>query len=347
MKVLFVAGTLAKGGAEKQLYLTIKACLVLGVQVQVVAFDRSQFWENKIDDLKVDVINMPENRFVRLMCLYRTARAFRPDLIIAQHFFASPYAVLVGRLISVPAIAAVRNDGLQELGLLPNWVCTFVFKHCRAAIANTKTAITNLKAQQVHSELIHLPNTVEIDTSPRKRCFSVAGVSIIFVGRLVPQKRVDRFLRVIKGLQEASLPINQVQIVGDGPLRDELERQATELELEVSFLGIRDDVPELLSRSDIMMLTSDYEGYPNVILEAMASGCLVISTPVGGVPELVVNKHNGYTCDDETSMINTVCQLVAHPELAESIREQARLTAAAHSFGHHVKRVSSILKRLT
>jgi len=85
-------------------------------------------------------------------------------------------------------------------------------------------------------------------------------------------------------------------IVGSGPLKKEIKKEAAELGLEdrVILLGRSDRVPELMAAADLLVLSSLWEGLPGVVLEAMASELPVVATAVGGTPELVVEEENGY-----------------------------------------------------
>ncbi len=87
----------------------------------------------------------------------------------------------------------------------------------------------------------------------------------------------------------------ELWLVGDGPLRPVVEKTVVEMGLEgrVLFLGVRNDVPKLLAASDVLVLSSEYEGVPLTVLEAMAAGKPVIATAVGGVPELVEDGVTG------------------------------------------------------
>jgi glycosyltransferase involved in cell wall biosynthesis len=81
----------------------------------------------------------------------------------------------------------------------------------------------------------------------------------------------------------------QLWLVGDGELRPVVERAVSEKKLQekVFFLGIRDNISNILAKCDLFVLSSDYEGVPLTVLEAMVAGKPVVSTRVGGVPELV------------------------------------------------------------
>jgi glycosyltransferase involved in cell wall biosynthesis len=108
---------------------------------------------------------------------------------------------------------------------------------------------------------------------------------VLCLARLVAQKRHDLLL---KAWQEVAVDA-VLLIAGDGPLQDDLQRQAEKLDIapSVRFLGARSDVDSLLSAADITVLTSDWEGLPLAVLESMAAGRPVVATDVGGIRDVL------------------------------------------------------------
>jgi glycosyltransferase involved in cell wall biosynthesis len=113
-------------------------------------------------------------------------------------------------------------------------------------------------------------------------------VLAVFVGRLVPIKRVDLLIEAV-ALAHATEPRLKLAIVGDGELRGALEQQASGLGLEetVRFLGFREDLPAIATGSDLAVLSSDNEGTPVALIEAAAAGIPAIATAAGGVKDIV------------------------------------------------------------
>lgn len=118
---------------------------------------------------------------------------------------------------------------------------------------------------------------------------------VVTVGRLVPQKGIKYLLTAATHVLR-ELPSAQFLIVGDGPLRRDLEVAAEKLGIhkKVVFIGFREDIHDILVASDVVVLPSLTEGLPLVALEAMAAGKPLVGTAVGGIPEVVVDRETGF-----------------------------------------------------
>ncbi|MGH3118610.1 MAG: glycosyltransferase [Gaiellales bacterium] len=173
-------------------------------------------------------------------------------------------------------------------------------------------------------------NGIDVDrfAVPRR---PVAG-RILWVGRLAKPKRPDVVIRAL-ALLARHRPEARCDLVGDGPLRPSVERQAVADDLGgvVRLLGARDDVPALLSRAACFLLTSDYEGCPLTVIEAMAAGVPVVAAAVGGVPELVVHGETGLLVEpDRPDLVaSALSELLADPAKAEALGLAGRRRARA------------------
>jgi L-malate glycosyltransferase len=151
---------------------------------------------------------------------------------------------------------------------------------------------------------------------------------VICVGRLVPLKRHDLLLQAFAGLE---FPARLV-IVGDGPLRETLEREAaaSAAASRISFLGSRSDVPELLGMSDVFALASDTEGLSCSVLEAMAAGLPSVVTEVGGNSELVSDGESGFLAPpgDADVLRERLAVLLGDAPLRARLGEAARTRAS-------------------
>jgi glycosyltransferase involved in cell wall biosynthesis len=192
----------------------------------------------------------------------------------------------------------VAQKEVDWLGKLVHWIAfrlgNVVPVSISEEVANTVRAVYG---QDIHTPVIYngIPTTRFVSNASQDSTKEEKGIVLLHVGRFAPQKNhlllVEAFALAVK-----EYPAMKLWLVGDGPLKPAVEKIIVEIGLErkVLFLGIRDDVPRLLAASDLFVLSSDYEGVPLSVLEAMAAGKPVVATTVGGVPELVEDGVTGF-----------------------------------------------------
>jgi glycosyltransferase involved in cell wall biosynthesis len=166
-----------------------------------------------------------------------------------------------------------------------------------------------------------IPNGVDPGRFDRPRA-PVPG-RILFLGRLARQKRPDLALRALAQLER---PDAEVVLASDGPDRQALERLAGELGVagRVRFLGYREDVPALLAEAACVLLTSDYEGLPLTVLEAMAAGVPVVATRVGGVEEALGDTGVIVDQGDAEAIAAGLARVLGDAEAAARLGERGR-----------------------
>jgi glycosyltransferase involved in cell wall biosynthesis len=155
---------------------------------------------------------------------------------------------------------------------------------------------------------------------------------VTLVARLVPIKRVDRFLRVARRLADISGVI--FLVVGDGELRDDLRASADARALEgrLVWAGLRRDMPDVCFASDLVVLTSDNEGTPVSLIEAEAAGVPVVGTAVGGMASVVLEGETGRLAapEDEAGFAAHVRELLDNPELSRKMGSRGQDHALAN-----------------
>jgi glycosyltransferase involved in cell wall biosynthesis len=170
---------------------------------------------------------------------------------------------------------------------------------------------------------VPIPSDLEEREAARLR-HGMAGPTLVYAGRLAPQKAVDAALAAVSRADGVSLVV-----AGDGPERDRLRRQATELGLDgrVRFLGAlpRHEVFELLHAADASLLTSTWENFPHVVVESLAVGTPVLATDVGGVREAVRDGENGLLVParDAAALAGAIRRFVGDPDLQARLRGNA------------------------
>ncbi len=154
-------------------------------------------------------------------------------------------------------------------------------------------------------------------------------IFLLSVGRLRYQKGHDILLRALPPVLE-KFPNTLLLIAGEGMLRQELLAEAGKLNISerVKFLGVRNDIPVLMSLAKLFLFPSRFEGMPNALLEAMGYGLAVIATPVQGVDEVIHDGVNGIIVplDDPESVSDTILRLLNNPEEREGLGKAAQDT---------------------
>jgi glycosyltransferase involved in cell wall biosynthesis len=331
-EVCFIAGTLGQGGAERQLFHILKSLQQSGVGVRVLSLTKGEFWEKRIRELRIPVtwVGEQESKMLRLASILKALRGHRPQVLQSQHVFTNLYAVAAARALGIREVGALRNSGETEAWSSGKVLGRLNLRAPRSLVVNSRAAMRKAIDWGVPSENLHfLPNVVDSDQFKPAGRLESDRLQLIAVARLVKEKRLDRFLDVLARLQQRSdKPVSGL-IVGAGPLKARLEDQARGLGLSPETFEIREPVQDMrpiYHQADILVLTSDFEGTPNVVLEAMASGLPVVATRVGGVPEVVRDGETGYLTEpgDDKSMTDALLALIKHEHLRSEQGSRAR-----------------------
>jgi glycosyltransferase involved in cell wall biosynthesis len=165
-----------------------------------------------------------------------------------------------------------------------------------------------------------IPLGIELDRFERPRAAVEKDRPLVGnVARLVPQKDHRTLVEAARLVPEADFVV-----VGDGELRDELERLADGL--AVRFLGARDDIPELLASFDVFAFPSLFEGLCLAVIEAQAAGVPVVATPVGGIRETVIDGETGLLVPtrDPRALAAAIRRLLRDRSAAEAMAAEAK-----------------------
>jgi glycosyltransferase involved in cell wall biosynthesis len=351
LSICFVAGTLAKGGAEQQLYYMLRALHHSGARVRLICLTSGEFWEQPIQQLGVPVrpVGGTSSRLRRLVRIVRELRMEPAQIVQSAHFYTNGYALVAARLTGAGEIGAIRCDVHSEMAGPYGLARRLTVSNMRRVAANSRAAVrTAEKFGATPSRLRFLPNVVETNLFRPSELPRSPVVRILGAGRLTAQKRFDRFLSVLAQVKDSVSHPVQAVLAGTGPLQSELEQQATRLGLlpdGVQFCGPVTQMLPVYQQADILLLTSDYEGTPNVVLEAMACGLPVVATRVGGVPEIVTDGETGYLADpgDDDRLACVLRDLVCSSDLRNRIGHAARSYVLAN---HSTDKLAGYLQNL-
>jgi glycosyltransferase involved in cell wall biosynthesis len=237
----------------------------------------------------------------------------------------------------VPYVISLRGGDVPGLTPSVQWM-HWLLRPLRRAILRTATAvIANSPGLQQLSRasdpipVMVIPNGVNADKfRPGAQSDEQTPFRVLGVGRLHPQKNVAFALNVIDAARKSMSRQLEYHIVGDGPLREELERLVRRLGLErnVFWHGWmdRDQLAAFYRSCDCLLHPALYEGLPNAVLEAMAAGVPVIASDIPGNSDLIADNETGYLCPlgDEHAFSTLLIRLAGDSELCRRLGRSAR-----------------------
>lgn len=259
--------------------------------------------------------------------LHRALRDFRPD-VVHTHLQVLRYA-FPSLLLRRPGLTlhTVHNLAEREVERRAQVLQKYAFRHGVMPVAVSKEVSLSLKRLYgvAPSRVIangirtsHYANPQISRQEWRARAgFKEEHVLFVCVARFMEQKNHALLLRAF-AQGPASDSRAQLLLVGDGPLGNKLLAQAEHLGIarQVRFLGVRSDVADVLGASDVFVMSSDWEGNPLSVMEAMASGLPLVCTAAGGVPDLFANAREGFLVQpgDGRGLANSMAFLLRSAE---------------------------------
>ncbi|MCC6166191.1 MAG: glycosyltransferase family 4 protein [Caldilineaceae bacterium] len=255
--------------------------------------------------------------------LRKTLRKIQPDIISTHSTKAGFIGRIAGKTLGIPTLFTAHGWGFTEgrppLQAFAFWVVERTTAAWAARII-TVCESDRKAAVRVHvasrERLVTIHNAMpDVDATLRARPGN-SPAQLVMVARLSHWKDQPALLHALAGLQDLDW---QLEFIGDGPLRGQLEAltQSLGLSARVTFLGSRRDVPERLAAAQLFLLTSKWEGFPRSILEAMRAGLPVVASDVGGVQESVMDGVTGFVIPrgDAARLRECLCMLITSPEL--------------------------------
>ncbi|HUI26292.1 MAG TPA: glycosyltransferase, partial [Candidatus Kryptonia bacterium] len=272
------------------------------------------------------------SRSARVRTLRRQLATDQIDVVHAWLFIANAYAWLATRGTGRPLVTSARNCKRQ--GWLLDTLNRRAFAASAAIVVNSQEVARYIgdayRAPSDRTMVIY--NAIDTDRFHPATPVRNDEPCVVMIGRLVPQKNPSLFVAAAARLRQ-QLPSVRFRIIGAGPLRAKVEAEIAAAGLRgcCEVLGERHDVPELLRAADLLWLTSDWEGLPNVVLEAMASGVPLVATDVGGTRELVRDGEGGFVipAGDRDALVARSLSLLRDGEVRYRFGVAARKRAEA------------------
>jgi glycosyltransferase involved in cell wall biosynthesis len=336
LRVALLAGCLERHGAEKQAVFMARALRRAGVDVRIYSLTRGDHYEEVLrrEGFAVEWSGRLRNPLLRVAVLVKQMRAFQPHIVQATLGHNNMHAALAARLLGAVSLGALRTNLERCKEVTGSWM-PYLLRWPTGIIVNSKHAERQLRESGLAApdRIWLLPNVVDpaelgATDFPAESQSTDGRVTALFLGRLVPLKRLDVFLRAL-AIARASAPSLRGLVAGDGPEREPMQRLAAELGLppgHVTFTGESFRPAEQIAEAAFLVLCSDHEGSPNSVLEAMAMGKPAIVTPAGDAPVIVQNGVSGFVVDfaDPPALAEKMVELARSPELRARMGKASR-----------------------
>ena len=279
------------------------------------------------------------SHFGVLLRLKRELKQMQPVVLQTFLYHANILGRIAGRMANVPVILSgirVAERRSRFRLWLDRVTERWVSRHICVSedVATFSIEVGGLSRDKV----VVIPNGVDFDrfakAEPADRAeFGMESCDrlFLFVGRLDPQKGILLLLEAFAELTSTHSDV-RLLIVGDGPLRADVERfvDSAGLHSRVHLTGRRDDVPQIMKAVDCFVLPSLWEGMPNVVLEAMAACIPVIATAVEGCGELIENGKTGRLIppDNRDALVSALRDSLASVDAAQSMEKRAQVVVS-------------------
>ena len=348
--VLQVIDSFDQGGSEQQAVQLTRLLFESGnYRVHVACLRNKGVLRSQLENIGFsDIPEFPLSRFYDLHAL-KQLRLFAKllsdwqiDIVHTHDFYTNIFGMAAAKLAGIPVRIASRRESAKRASQ-KRMVERVAYKLAHSVVANCEVVRRELIAEGVSARKI-----VTIHNGVNYTAFSQAALSrnaalarfglpkdqqyrfVTIVANLRPVKDYPNFLRAAAEVVQA-IPDAAFLIAGDGDLLDSLRSLALELGLEqrVFFLGRCNSIIDLLTLSEVCVLSSASEGFSNSILEYMAAARPVVATDVGGAREAVLDGQTGYLvpAGNPEKMASSIISLLAEPNLARAMGKRGGLVA--------------------
>lgn len=338
MRVLLVAPELQDGGAERAWAVLAVSLVKRGHRVLglTLAGEGGIFSELRARGVDVVCVGMHRRSDVHgWRRAIRIAHSFRPHLVVSRSVSAQVVGQLMAWRLNVPHVTVEQGGPRLPLKAHQRVLRRLVGRHVDRVIAVSSSQLSALAASGFGLDRARvIPNGVDDNrVRPRRPRAQVRqdlslrddDVAAMLIANLRPEKRIEDFIRGVAAARRRDTRIRGF-VAGDGSEHALLAAAAARTDGAVQLLGFRSDAPDLLNAADVVCLTSETEGIPLVLVEAMALGRPVLATRVGGVVDLVVDRETGVLlppCNPH-ALADALVDLANAPERAVTYGEAGR-----------------------
>ncbi len=334
-KIVFVVGGMTRGGAERVISILSREYIRKGWNVSIVLLLFSNI-EYKLED-KISIVDLSGKISSRIMRapywvikLRKYLKSEKPDVVVAFAARVNVMMMLSAFGLKVKKIISERNDPMHDgRGRFTQLLIQLLYPRADKIVFQT-TRTMQYFDKRIRKKGLVIYNPIEVD----KKAQTAKSHKIVSVGRLEKQKNhrilIEAFSEIVK-----KYPEYELWIYGEGTLRNDLQSLSNKMGINncVFLPGIAKNVHEQIADAQMFILSSDYEGLSNALMEAMMMGLPCISTNCAGSDELIEHNVNGLLVPvgDKKGLEASMEKLILDKELADRLSENARNSSKKYS----------------
>ena len=346
-KISFVLGSMGRGGAERVISILSNEFANEGwiTQICLLLFNRVDYELDKSTKI-FDFTGGMSSRLKRLPYWLRTIRHYvkkeKPDVIVSFAARINVLVLLATLGLRVKVIVSERNDPKHDgRGFITRLMVRLLYPFANRIIFQTKRSLQYFSKNILKKgEVIPNPISVSCYASNQKK------KKIVTVGRLTKQKNQSLLIRAFANIQK-DFPDYELYIYGDGEQKENLIALSESLNIgnKVHFEGNILNVHEKIADAELFVLSSDYEGLSNALLEALMMGIPCISTDCAGADEFINNDENGLLVQvgNECDLYNTMKKVLSDDLLRIKLAKNAKINSTSFEKDYVLKQWMNVI----
>ena len=320
--IIFLIGQLGMGGYEKQMTLLVNSIDQSEyIPLIIVWGDEKGPYNDQLVSNGFEVVSLSGFNVLKKILIIRDYIKRNSSKIIHNYsFYLNLITWLASLFTSAQPIGAIRSNVVYEsksmsmlIKFLNLWLPTMIVFNNFSA----KKYLQSTICLPSKKDSIVIQNGIDISLYPKVKYKDGSTTKLICVGSLTEIKRQDWLIRIAKRLDSCKVDIH-IDIIGDGPLYNDLKNQIQNLGLQkiITLHGNQDSPIDYLLMADIFLHPSSAEGFPNAVLEAMAVGLPIIATEVGDIPLMIEDNKQGFvTAKDNFNLFyQRLLYLIENPD---------------------------------
>lgn len=335
MRIAFFISHVGRGGAERVISILANEYADKGWNVDIVMLLANDVENKLLPQIRTISLVGKSKKYINnagywLYNIRQYVRREKPDRVVSFVGRINALVLTATLGLKTPIIVSERNDPRHDgRGNAMLWYCNMIYHRAQAIVFQNQYEQSCFSAS-LNSKGFVVPNPVEVSATKSEKEYEF---TVSTAGRLHPQKN-HRMLIDAMEIVHRTCPFVKCRIYGDGILHEELQNYIIEKCLinTVTLEGNHSDIHEKLAECSLFVMTSEYEGLSNALIEAMMIGLPCISTDYPGADELITNNINGRLIKrgDAQELANTIIEMYNNVDIKNRIAKQGKEDADAY-----------------